>query len=131
MSQGEPTQSGFPRRLTERESSLLTYLLEPDFPGVEELRAQAPSVVVTGLYKSLPTIVLLRVTDLDAPAAPVAHPTPVEARVRGSDPPHDVHLFVKHGRLESIELVAYDGVDPPELPPVEALLAPTFNGILA
>jgi hypothetical protein len=37
----------------------------------------------------------------------------------------------KTGGFESIELVAYDGVDPPELPPVEALLAPTFNGIQA
>jgi hypothetical protein len=38
---------------------------------------------------------------------------------------------VKDGRLESIELVAYDLIDPPELPPVDALLAPTFNGGLA
>jgi hypothetical protein len=33
--------------------------------------------------------------------------------------------------FESIELVAHDGLDPPEPPPVEALLAPTFNGIQA
>jgi hypothetical protein len=121
-------QADFPRPLTRGERSLLAYLLESDFPGVEELRAQARSVVVAGLHKGLPTIVLLGVTDLNAPAAPVEHPTPVEARVRGSDPPQDVHLFVRDGRLESIELVAYDGIDLPELPRVDALLAPTFNG---
>jgi hypothetical protein len=87
--------SSFPRSLSSRERALLDPLLAQEFPGVEELRVQARSVRVKGLHNDLPTIVLLEVVDSEAPRAAVAHPVPVETRVRRSDPPQEVLLFVR------------------------------------
>ena len=120
--------SSFPRSLSSHERALLDLLLAQDFSGVEELRAQARSVRVRGLHNDLPTIVLLEVVDSEAPRAAVAHTVPVEARVRGSDPPQEVLLFVKEGLLDSIELVDYGNAERPELPSVDAVEPPTVNG---
>jgi hypothetical protein len=39
-----------------------------------------------------------------------------------------VLLFVRDGLLDSIELVDYAGLEPTELPAVEAVETPTVNG---
>jgi hypothetical protein len=122
-----PVCSAFPRPLSDRESALLDLLLRDDFPGVEALRVQRETVRVKGLWRDLGGIVLLEVADAAAPRANVVHTVPVEARVRGADPPREVLLFVKQGALDSIELVDHSGNDPQELPDVRAVEAPTRN----
>jgi hypothetical protein len=119
--------SPFPRALSDGERGLLDLLLAPEFPGVGALRAQRESVRVKGLWQNLGGIVMLEVCDADAPKADVVHTVPVETKVRGADPPHEVLLFVKQGRLDSIELVDYAGREPLELPAVETVERPTVN----
>jgi hypothetical protein len=119
--------SSFPRSLSSREQALLDPLLAQEFSGVEELRVQARSLRVKGIHNDLSTIVLLKVVDSEAPRAAVAHPVPVETKVRGSDPPQEVLLFVKDGVLDSIELIDYGSEERPELPSVDAVEAPTVN----
>jgi hypothetical protein len=117
--------TSYPRPLNERERSVLDFLLSHDFPGVEALRVQAQSARVRGLGDELPTIVLLEV-DVDAPfATEVAYTVPIDARVRDVEPPQEVLLFVKWGRLECIELVDYSLEEPHELPTPEGLETPT------
>ena len=117
----------FPRTLLDAERALVDFLLAEEFPGVRELRVQALGLEVRGLWRDLPTVVLLSVMDEDAPSAEVVHTVPVEARVKGADPPREVLLFVKGGRLDSIELVDYGGNEPPRLPAVDELEAPTVS----
>src|SRR5579862_4819294 len=97
--------ASYPRPLSAREQELLDLLLAEEFPGVEALRLQARSLHVRGLHEGLPTVVLLEVADPNAPRAQVAQIIPVEARVRGAEPPQELLLFVKEGLLESLELV--------------------------
>ena len=52
---------------------------------------------------------------------------PVEAQIKGLDPPRQLLLFVKEGLLESLELATYDGSDPEELPALDALDPPSVN----
>lgn len=86
-------------------------LLAENFPGSDELRAQARTVRVKGFWEDRPSIVLLEVMDPGAPRANVVHAVPVEAKVRDADPPQELLLFVKDGLLDSIELVDYAGND--------------------
>jgi hypothetical protein len=103
---------------------VLAHLLSHDFRGVEELRIQARTARVRGLWEELPTIDLLEVAS-DAPRADVAFTVPIDARVRGADPPQEVLLFVKSGLLDSIELVDYGGTEPAGLPSPDQLETPT------
>jgi hypothetical protein len=90
---------------------VLSFLLEPEFPGVEALRRQAATArVVRRCECGCATIDLA-----SAPAAPsaegVREPNAVEARGRARDdgrPPPDLILFVRDGRLSSVEIVSYD-----------------------
>lgn len=119
--------SSLPRPLSDRESAVLDLLLSQDFAGVAALRTQRESVRAMGLWQDLGGIVVLEVCDEDAPKAAVVHTVPVETRVLGADPPLEVLLFVKHGLLESIELVSFGGSEPVELPAIETLATPTIN----
>jgi hypothetical protein len=89
----------------------LSFLLEPEFPGVEALRLQAGTASVVGRCEcGCATIELA--TDPAAPAAEVVRePNAVEARGRARDdgrPPPELSLFVRDGRLSSVEIVSYD-----------------------
>jgi hypothetical protein len=94
-----------------REAEVLSFLLEPEFPGVEALRRQAETArVVRQCECGCATIDLA--TDPAAPAAEgVREPNVVEARGRARDdgrPPPELILFVRDGRLSSVEIVSYD-----------------------
>ena len=117
----------FPRPLSDHERSLLEFLLAEDFPGADELRAQARAVRVKGLWERRPSVVLLDVTNRDAPRANVVHTLPVEARVRDAEPPRELLLFVKDGLLESLEVVDYDSSNQSGLPAVHELEGPVAN----
>jgi hypothetical protein len=108
----------------EYERAVLDHLLSHEFQGVHALRAQARVTQVRGLWEDQPTIVLLEVHE-EAPVAEVAFTVPIEARVRDVEPPQEVLLFVKQGRLDSIELVDYGGGEPDELPSSDRLEPPT------
>jgi hypothetical protein len=82
---------------------------------------------VKGLWQDLGGIVLLEVCDENAPRAEVVHTVPVETPALSAGGSADVLLFVKGGRLDSIELVNHAGGEPVELPPVEAVKTPTVN----
>jgi len=117
----------FPRQLSDHERSLLEFLLAEDFPGVAELRAQARAVRVKGLWEGCPSVVLLEVTNRDAPRASVVHAVPVEARVRDAEPARELLLFVKDGLLESLEVVDYGSSSQSGLPAVDELEGPITN----
>lgn len=113
--------AAFPRPLSDRERSLLELLLAENFP------AQARAVRAKGLWEDRASILLLDVTDPNAPRANVVHTVPVETKVRDADPPQELLLFVKEGLLDSIELVDYSGNDPAGLPDAGAVEPPTVN----
>jgi hypothetical protein len=99
------------RDLSAREAEVLSFLLEPEFPGVEALRRQAVTARVVGRCEcGCATIELA--TDPAAPAAEgVREPVAVVAsgRPRGDDPPPPpLFLTVLDGRLCEIEIVSYD-----------------------
>lgn len=119
--------AAFPRPLSDPERSLLEVLLAENFPGSDELRAQARTVRVKGFWEDRPSIVLLEVMDPGAPRANVVHAVPVETKVRAADPPQELLLFVKDGLLDSIELVDYSGNDGVGLPDIGAVEPPTVN----
>jgi hypothetical protein len=116
-----------PRPLSDHERLLLEPLLAEEFPGADGLRAQARAVRVKGLWEGRPSVVLLEVTNRDAPRADVVHTVPVEARVRDAEPPRELLLFVKGGLLESLEVVDYGSSDQPSLPAVDELEGPVAN----
>ena len=70
----------FRRPLSDRERSLLDLLLGEEFPGADELRGRARTVRVKGLWKGLPSIVLLEVEDATAPRQPLSIPFPSKQR---------------------------------------------------
>ncbi|HUA45900.1 MAG TPA: hypothetical protein VMA77_11765 [Solirubrobacteraceae bacterium] len=92
-----------------------------------ELRAQARAVRVKGLWEGCPSVVLLEVTNRDAPRASVVHAVPVEARVRDAEPARELLLFVKDGLLESLEVVDYGSSSQSGLPAVDELEGPITN----
>ena len=119
--------AAFPRPLADPERSPLEVLLAEDFPGSDELRAQARTVRVNGFWEDRPSVVLLEVMDPGAPRANVVHVVPVEAKVRDADPPQELLLFVKDGLLDSIELVDYSGNDAVGLPDIGTVEPPAAN----
>jgi hypothetical protein len=112
------------RPLSERERDILTALLEPDFPGAAELRAQVPRTEVTGRCPcGCPTVYLDVPVDV-APSPVVTRGglAPVEAGVDTAD--HTVQqiiLFVRDGRLAALETWWIDGATPAGWPPVDRL----------
>ena len=78
--------AAFPRPLSDRERSLLELLLAENFPGADELRAQARAVRAKGLWEDRASILLLEVTDPNAPRANVVHTVPVETKCGTPNP---------------------------------------------
>ncbi|MFF0578901.1 hypothetical protein ACFY19_15580 [Streptosporangium saharense] len=95
---------------------MILALLARDFPGVEELRRQVPSVIVARNCGCGCATVDFRIGE--------EPPTPGKelissAYVRGRN--DGVLLFVKDGRLLSLEIYSSDG-DPAPLPQVKDLV---------
>ena len=100
------------RSLSDDERRVLDLLLEPDFPGVQQLRVQAASVVVTGgCGCGCPTIDL-QVPRAVAPAAVTGRLCPFEAEILSAvgEALGIVLLFLDHGRLDVLECAYYDAV---------------------
>lgn len=107
----EPDDAGspFPRSLTGREAETLEFMLSAAFPGDEVLREQASrAVVIEQCTCGCATIDLG--LERDAPVAPEIQGAPlIQTRARDMDE-HSVALmlFVRDGRLSSLEIVWYD-----------------------
>jgi hypothetical protein len=116
----------FPRPPTERETTVLEFLLSAEFPGRAELVTQARSVEVVGRWDDEPTIEL-RVAAAEPRLAEVENVPPVEASTR--DGLFSVLLFVRDGLLDMIELVDNAGEGMlSELPAPSELADPTALG---
>jgi len=112
---GQDVSSGSRRPLTTTERALVDALLDHDFDGAAELRAQVDRATAsTGCECGCVTIDL-HVPD-DAPVSPVVAPSPVEGTVvdAAGEPIGGVLLFVEHGRLAGLEVHALD--EPVPLP---------------
>ena len=106
------------RPLTTTERALLDALLDSEFDGVEELRAQARwATASTGCECGCVTIDL-HVPE-DVPASSAAGPAPVEGTVvdAAGEPIGGVLLFVQSGRLSGLEVHSLD--EPRSVPPPE------------
>jgi hypothetical protein len=117
-----------PRPLSPRESEILDFLLGADFPGVETLRTQARTARVVGQCECGCATVYLAVDPALPVASEVAQFDAVDAQSRSVcdwDPPRELILFVKEGRLSSIEIVWYGDAPIPDFPPVDTFEAPT------
>ena len=112
----------FPRPLSEPERRILTALLEPDFPGAAELRAQLPRTEVTSRCScGCPTVNLA--VPLDVAPSPVGDGClPVQAAVDTIDhAAQHIIFFVRDGRLDRLETWWIDGDVPSEWPPIDRL----------
>jgi hypothetical protein len=101
--------SPFPRPLTRREAEILEFMLSAGFPGNEVLREQASrALVIEQCTCGCATIDFGLETD--APVAPEIQGAPlVQTRAREMDEhPAALMLFVRDGRLSSLEIVWYD-----------------------
>ena len=93
-------------------------MLTVGFPGVDELRIQAPTARVVGRCPcGCPTIDLA--VDDAAPLAAVPERV-VEADVAGGE--GGLVLFVAEGRLSGLEFWTVDDVTPAEFPPPVRIL---------
>jgi hypothetical protein len=101
--------SPFPRPLTGREAETLEFMLSAGFPGDEVLREQAArALVIEQCTCGCATIDFG--LESDAPVAPEIQGAPlIQARARDMDEhPVELMLFVRDGRLSSLEIVWYD-----------------------
>jgi hypothetical protein len=98
------------RDLTSNEAETLAFLLTPGFPGAEVLRAQAPTAYVVRKCNCGCATIDLGVDAAMPLATEAGEPVAVEAHgLPRSDgrPPPDLILFVRDGRLASLEIVSY------------------------
>lgn len=107
----EPDGAGspFPRPMTGREAETLEFMLSAGFPGNEVLREQASrALVIEQCTCGCATIDFG--LESDAPVAPEIQGAPlVQTRARDMDEhPVGLMLFVRDGRLSSLEIVWYD-----------------------
>jgi hypothetical protein len=107
----EPGGGGslFPRPLTGREAETLEFMLSAGFPGNEVLREQASrALVIEHCTCGCATIDFG--LESDAPVAPQIQGAPlVQTGARDMDEhPVALMLFVRDGRLSSLEIVWYD-----------------------
>jgi hypothetical protein len=107
----EPHDPGspFPRPLTGREAETLEFMLSAGFPGDVALREQAAhAMVIEQCTCGCATIDFG--LDADAPVAAELRGAPlVQTRARDMDErPASLMLFVRDGRLASLEIVWYD-----------------------
>ncbi|MFC4529998.1 hypothetical protein [Sphaerisporangium dianthi] len=108
------------RPLSAAEQAVILTLLQEDLPGVEELRTQVSSAVVTRHCKCGCATVDLDVTlGPHTVAAPVEDGVLITATVRGRL--DGVLLFVENGRLSCLEIYAVEG-EPAPLPRPEDLM---------
>lgn len=100
------------RSLAASERSILDLMLSMDFDGVEALRRQSPTVLVSGRCDcGCPTIDLM--TSSDVERSRIADGTsPVGGWVDHGEghAPGDLILFLDEGRLSSLEYVYYDEI---------------------
>lgn len=119
------------RSLSASELRMLNGLLDHDFPGAAELRAQVPHLSVVGRCScGCPTVEFS--VSPDAPRSPVETPTqlvPIEGRVTAKDdePTADIILFVDDGRLASLEYVSYSDSSPDDWPSPDRVAFTTSN----
>jgi hypothetical protein len=107
------------RQLTDRERQILDMLLSADFPGVEELRAQARSVTARreGLIIDL-------VVEPGIPKAKVLARVPVQAVVDGDGYDGGLLLYVDYGSLSGLEYWWVTEHAPAVMPPLAAIGSP-------
>ena len=89
-----------PRPLTRAERRLLDFLLSAEFPGRDELKAQAAAAQAVGACECGCGAIDLTVHH-SAPRSSCREPIPVEAY----DTNTEVLLFVRDGALSSIQIV--------------------------
>jgi hypothetical protein len=99
----------FPRPLTEREADTLAFMLSAEFPGDAALRGQVERAVVVEQCTCGCATIDLAIPD-DAAVAVDASPAPVvQTHARDMDEhPVGLLLFVRDGRLASLEIIWYD-----------------------
>ena len=107
------------RPLLPRERALLDLLLSASFPGVEELRTQADTVLADG-----EALIIDLVIDPSMPSAAVLKRTPVHAVVDGDGYDGGVLLFVDDGALSALEYWWVTEDPPAEFPPLSAVGGP-------
>ncbi|MCS3781312.1 hypothetical protein [Tsukamurella ocularis] len=116
----EPTSL---RSLTDRERAIVDGFLSFDFPGVEELRAQVPTLRVNP-DRSCPcgcgTVDLVADRALAQAAAPSPLPVGAEIPGDGDIPLGGMIVFLLDGYLASLEVYSY-GSGPLQLPPIDAI----------
>jgi hypothetical protein len=97
------------RPLTRTERSLLESLLDSEFEGVAELRAQVEHATASSGCECGCGLIDLSVPP-DLPASSAAGPVPVEGTVLDGDggPIGGILLFVEEGRLAGLEIYSYD-----------------------
>jgi hypothetical protein len=110
--------------VNERELEVLEYLLSLDFPGRDELQAQVQHAHVISRD---PDWIEFAV-DKAAPDADVRTVPAVETLVSESDPPIEILLHARAGRLKVLEVVTYGEPAPDELPPPDLLDPPVLPG---
>jgi len=112
-----------PRPLTSDEHAVLDLLLSVDFDGATDLRAQARDATVVGRCDCGCPTVDLAVPDTAPTAGLLGRVSPVEGRVtaHGDEAPGEIVLFLKDGRLDSLEYVYYDLV-PTSWPPIDRIV---------
>ena len=108
-----------PRSLSQRENEILDFLLNAEFPGVEKLRRQARTARVVGRCECGCATIYLGVDESLPLADEIARSNAVDAAGRPSSddrPAPELILFVKEGRLSSIEIVWYGDAPISEFP---------------
>ena len=107
----EPDDAGspFPRPLTGREAETLEFMLSAAFPGNEVLREQSSRAMVVEQCTCGCATIDFELTG-NAPVAPEIQGAPlVQTRAKDMDAhPAGLMLFVRDGRLSSLEIVWYD-----------------------
>jgi hypothetical protein len=99
----------FPRPLTDREADTLEFMLSAGLPGVEILREQAARAVVVEQCTCGCATIDFGLDD-GVPAAPGLQGAPlVQTRARDMEThPVSLMLFVRDGRVSSLEIVFFD-----------------------
>ena len=105
------------RPLTTTERALLDSMLDREFEGAAELRAQAGRVTASSGCECGCVTLDLHVPD-DVPVSATTSPAPVEGTVvdAAGEPIGGVLLFVEHGRLSGLEVYALDDPVPFPMP---------------
>lgn len=98
-----------PRGMTDREADLLQFMLSDSIPDVEVLRDQARSADVARTCSCGCGTIDFGIDSRTRAVAPAKTGPIAEARAREFDEhPVELLLFLRHGRLSSLEIVWYD-----------------------